>query len=113
MTTRVRGSGQDQQSDASAHLVAVETTTLVREVQRLRAENLQLAHALESRVVIEQAKGVLGERYKLTVTGAFELLRHAARSNRMNIHELARKVVSSPQTPDEFDRVLPPRVHAR
>lgn len=113
MSTRVRGDGQDQQPDASAHLIAVEPTALVREVQRLRAENLQLAHALESRVVIEQAKGVLVERYRLTVMAAFELLRHAARSNRMNIHELSRKVVSSPETPREFDRVLPPQVLAR
>jgi AmiR/NasT family two-component response regulator len=112
MNTHVQTNGQDQLNETAAHLVAVEPTALMREVKRLRTENLQLAHALESRVVIEQAKGILVERYRLTVMASFELLRHAARSNRMNIHELARKVVSSPETPHEFDRVLP-QVRAR
>ena len=96
-------------TDGATHLVAVETTTLVRELERLRSENEQLAQALESRVVIEQAKGVLRERYGLTLEASFELLRHAARSNRMSIHALAAKVVAEPRTPPEFARVLPAR----
>jgi len=109
MSTHVKGDARDGQPDTTAHLVAGESTALVREVERLRVENLQLAHALESRVVIEQAKGVLLERYGLTLDAAFELLRQAARSNRMDIHELARKVVSGPATPREFDRLPPPQ----
>ena len=93
---------------AAPHLVAVEPTSLVRELQRLRIENSQLTQALESRVVIEQAKGILRERYGLSLDAAFELLRHAARSNRMNIHALASNVVSMPETPPEFGRVPPP-----
>ena len=111
MSTDLRGDGHH--ADTSAHLVSVEPAALVQEVQRLRVQNLQLAHALESRVVIEQAKGILRERYGLTLEASFELLRHAARSNRMNIHELARKVVSASETPPEFGRVLPPQVRAR
>ena len=97
---------------AAPHLVAVEPTPLVRELQRLRVENAQLTQALESRIVIEQAKGVLRERYGLSLDAAFELLRHAARSNRMNIHALASKVVSTPETPPEFGRVSPPQPRA-
>jgi hypothetical protein len=111
MSTEVRRDAHA--ADTSAHLVSVEPAALVQEVQRLRVENLQLAHALESRVVIEQAKGILRERYGLTLEASFELLRHAARSNRMNIHELARKVVSAKETPSEFGRVLPPQVRTR
>ena len=111
MSTEVREDGHH--ADTAAHLVAVEPAALVQEVQRLRAENLQLAHALESRVVIEQAKGIIRERYGLTLEASFELLRHAARSNRMNIHELARKVVSAAETPPEFGRVLPPQIRTR
>jgi AmiR/NasT family two-component response regulator len=92
----------------SVSLVAVEPVALVREVQRLRNENGQLARALETRIVIEQAKGVLSERYRIPLEAAFELLRHAARSNRMNIHILAAKVVSASETPPEFGRVRPP-----
>jgi len=87
-------------------VVAVEPAALVRELKRLRLENARLTQALESRVVIEQAKGVLRERYSLSLESAFELLRHAARSNRMNIHELAAKVTASQETPPEFGRVL-------
>ena len=111
MSTELQGDGHD--TDTQAHLVAVEPTALVHEVQRLRVQNLQLAHALESRVVIEQAKGVLRERYSMTLPAAFELLRRAARSNRMNIHELATKVVTLPATPREFARVLPPKLQSR
>jgi AmiR/NasT family two-component response regulator len=90
---------------AAPRLVAVEPSTLVRELQRLRTENAQLTQALESRIVIEQAKGILRERYGLSLDAAFELLRHAARSNRVNIHALASKVISLDETPPEFGRV--------
>jgi ANTAR domain len=78
------------------------TTVLAR-----RASQLQ--EALDSRVIIEQAKGVLAERYSITVDDAFRLLRRTARSNRMRIHELATRVVASEQTPREFDVVRLPR----
>ena len=100
-------------TDGAAHLVAVEPSMLVRELRRLRAENSQLAQALESRIVIEQAKGILRERYGLTLEASFELLRHAARSNRMNIHALAARVVTESDTPAEFGRVLASRATLR
>jgi GAF domain-containing protein len=56
-----------------------------------RAEQLQ--YALDNRVVIEQAKGVLMERGGLDPSSAFELLRSAARSNRLKVGEIARRVV--------------------
>jgi AmiR/NasT family two-component response regulator len=63
----------------------------------------QLQQALESRIVIEQAKGVLAERFDLDVEEAFELLRRAARSNRLRIHELAAVVVASKTSPPEIE----------
>jgi transcriptional regulator with GAF, ATPase, and Fis domain len=54
----------------------------------------QLEYALNSRVVIEQAKGMLGERHDLPVEEAFGLLRRHARSNQQNLTELARAVVA-------------------
>jgi ANTAR domain len=77
----------------------VETAELEARIEQLTAERDQLAHALESRIVIEQAKGVLAERYKLPVDDAFLLLRKTARSARVRIHELARDVVSRRETP--------------
>jgi AmiR/NasT family two-component response regulator len=69
---------------------------------RLLVENQQLQTALESRIVIEQAKGVLAERFALGIDESFRLLRRAARNNRMPIHKLAGSVVASRQTPVEI-----------
>jgi AmiR/NasT family two-component response regulator len=60
----------------------------------------QLEHALQSRVVIEQAKGILSERLKLSLAEAFEVLRRAARSNGLKAHVVARQIVDEPETPD-------------
>jgi ANTAR domain len=65
----------------------------------------QLQRALTSRIEIEQAKGILAERFRLRLDDAFELLRRAARTNRMKVHDLAREVVSSPQTPTAVESV--------
>jgi GAF domain-containing protein len=57
------------------------------------AEQLQIA--LESRVVIEQAKGVIAERLGVDVEIAFAKLRKAARDHNRRLSELAREVVVS------------------
>jgi hypothetical protein len=69
------------------------------ELESLRERVSQLEHALESRVVVEQAKGILAERFHLAVDDAFLVLRYAARSSRRDIHEVAREVVTSRVTP--------------
>jgi hypothetical protein len=69
------------------------------EVAELRARVAQLQSALETRIVVEQAKGILSERFLLTVDEAFLLLRYAARSSRANLHELAREVISTRTAP--------------
>jgi hypothetical protein len=61
-----------------------------------RAEQLQ--QALDSRIVIEQAKGVLAERMKCDASAAFDVLRRAARSSRRKLPELAAEVVASAGT---------------
>jgi len=76
----------------------VETSTST-ELTELRARVAQLQTALETRIVVEQSKGVLAERFQLTVEDAFLLLRYAARSSRTNIHELAQEIVESGTTP--------------
>jgi hypothetical protein len=61
-----------------------------------RGENVagQLQSALTSRVVIEQAKGLLAERLQISIDDAFEMLRSAARSRNRLLSELARDVAS-------------------
>jgi AmiR/NasT family two-component response regulator len=78
-------------------------------VASLLDKNQQLQQALESRIVIEQAKGVLAERYRMGVDDAFELLRRSARNNRIRLHALAAAVVGSHETPAE---IPPPDIAA-
>lgn len=49
----------------------------------------QLQHALDSRVVIEQAKGKLSERLGIGVTDAFEVMRRHARSRGRKLRDVA------------------------
>jgi GAF domain-containing protein len=53
----------------------------------------QLQHALTSRVIIEQAKGVLAERMGLSTEQAFTALRSHARSHNQPLTDLARAVI--------------------
>ena len=63
----------------------------------------QLQHALDHRVLIEQAKGVVMERRKLDEQAAFELLRGHARSARMHLDEVARQVLRGERLPGRKD----------
>ena len=81
---------------ADARAAVVELTRTLRE---LRERNSQLQRALETRIHIEQAKGVLAERLNLTIDDAFDVLRRAARSSQTRLHDLAERVVESSATP--------------
>ena len=58
----------------------------------------QLQAALNSRILIEQAKGVLAERRHLDMEQAFTLLRTEARNTNRRLSELARAVVDGSAT---------------
>jgi GAF domain-containing protein len=63
----------------------------VRQHQRT-AEQLQ--QALTTRLIIEQAKGVLANQREISVDEAFALLRKHSRDRNTRIHEVARNVIS-------------------
>ena len=63
----------------------------------LLERTIQLQRALTSRVVLEQAKGILAERHGITMEDAFSRLRDQARSSRLNIHVLAAEMVAAAQ----------------
>ncbi len=58
----------------------------------------QLQTALNSRVIIEQAKGVIAERRHLDMDQSFTLLRSTARTTNRRLSDLARAVVDRSET---------------
>jgi len=79
-----------------------------RNVRRSDAVAEQLQGALNSRVVIEQAKGKLAERLSMDMDQAFTLLRDYARNSNQRLTEVARNFVNS----DTADFPPPPRRRA-
>ncbi|MFF3987929.1 ANTAR domain-containing protein [Streptomyces sp. NPDC001797] len=65
-----------------------------RTLEQSHVENSQLETALTSRILVEQAKGVLAERWNTSVDDAFEVFRSYARSRRMRLSELATRIIS-------------------
>lgn len=94
------GGGSSQEATAAiGRLLSVTQATYERRAQ--------LEHALQSRVAIEQAKGIVAERYGLEPDEAFQLIRRAARSHRMKLHDLVRAIRPGEESPPELAAVLP------
>ncbi|RSN54624.1 transcription antitermination regulator [Amycolatopsis sp. WAC 04182] len=64
-----------------------------RELRHYRTLSEQLQKALDSRIIIEQAKGMLAERVGVDVGTAFRRLRSFARNSNRKLSEVARGVV--------------------
>jgi GAF domain-containing protein len=80
-------------------LADVATIGLLHERSMRRSDTLneQLQTALNSRVVIEQAKGKLAERLGIDMNQAFTLLRDQARNRNQRLSDLARAFVNGTQ----------------
>jgi GAF domain-containing protein len=82
---------------AAARVLAdVATAYLVRAGELAEARKLgeQLQHALDSRVVIEQAKGMLSRDHSIPVDAAFDLLRSHSRRSNTPLRQVAHAVVN-------------------
>lgn len=64
-------------------------------LQRQEVLAQQLQSALNSRVIIEQAKGVIAERGGISMGEAFDRLRSTARSSQRPMAEVVRSVIES------------------
>jgi hypothetical protein len=92
--------------DGSAEEAAAAVGRLLAVTQATYERRAQLEHALQSRVAIEQAKGIVAERYGLDLEEAFDLIRRAARTNRMKLHDLVRSIRPGEDTPVELAALL-------
>ncbi|ROR73828.1 ANTAR domain-containing protein [Bogoriella caseilytica] len=73
---------------ATAYLINASTNRQHTEL------NKQLSLALDSRVVIEQAKGIIAEHCGVAVAQAFEMIRNHARRHNLKVRDLADAIVS-------------------
>jgi len=87
-------------------LADVATIGLLQEQSVHRAELLteQLQGALNSRVIIEQAKGALSRTHGVDVDAAFTLLRGYARNHNRKLVDVARAVLTEPSSVPDLSR---------
>ena len=81
-------------------LADVATISLLHERSMRHSDTLneQLQTALNSRVIIEQAKGKLAERLHLDMDQAFSLLRQYARARNLRLSEVAQAFIDGTET---------------
>jgi GAF domain-containing protein len=87
---------------AAQALADVATIAILQHRAAVQAHivNEQLNHALNSRIVIEQAKGMLAERAGLDMDHAFSWLRAHARSHNLLLVDVAQSVLDGTLAPD-------------
>jgi GAF domain-containing protein len=73
-----------------------------RAIRRGEVLNEQLQVALNSRVIIEQAKGVVAQLLGLEMDAAFDVLRSHARQHSLRLVDVARATVHGELGPDEL-----------
>jgi hypothetical protein len=90
------GSLSDADVAMGQALADVATIGILRErsLREAQVVSESLQAALSSRVVIEQAKGMVAARGGVTVDEGFELLRRQARNTNSRLHEVAESVIA-------------------
>lgn len=74
-----------------------------RAASEIQLVNEQLNHALNSRIVIEQAKGMLAERLDLTLEQGFAAVRRHARNHNLRLADVANDIVTGRLRPADLD----------
>ena len=82
--------------EAAQALADVATIALLqhRATHEAQVLNEQLSHALNTRIVIEQSKGIIAEREGVAIEEAFGLLRGHARNHNLLLADVARGVIA-------------------
>jgi len=88
------------QAFADVATIAVLAHRSADEAQRV---NEQLSVALNTRIVVEQAKGVIAEAANVRMEAAFERLRRHARNHNLRLTELASDIATRSMPVDQLD----------
>ena len=88
------------QAFADVATIAILQSRASREAQIV---NEQLTQALNSRIVIEQAKGMVAERLGVDMAAAFARLRRHARSHNLRLADVANDVIVGAINPSALD----------
>jgi GAF domain-containing protein len=98
----VPGEWTEEDTNAATVLADMATSYVAHASQLDQAVRLneQLQAALESRVIIEQAKGLVAGERGVSLSEAFELLRRHARSHHASLRAVAAAVVEAGFRPD-------------
>ena len=93
---REPGEMRENDVDAAQALADVATIAILQHRAALEAQvlNDQLNHALNSRIVIEQAKGMVAERLGVDMQQAFSTLRRYARNHNARLADVAQNVIA-------------------
>jgi AmiR/NasT family two-component response regulator len=94
---------------AGQAMADVATIAVLQHRAALEAQiiNEQLNHALNSRVVIEQAKGMLSERVGIDLDQAFGRLRSHARNHNLRLVDVAQVVLDGRLSGDTLNPASP------
>ena len=96
---------QEDDIAAAQALADVATIAILQHRAAIEAQvlNEQLGQALNTRIVIEQAKGVIAERRRLTMEEAFAHLRTHARNHNRRLADVAREVIAGTLPAEALD----------
>lgn len=81
---------------------AIVRSHLLEENARLQEETLEMKRQLETRKLVERAKGILQDKYGLSEKDAYDRLRNESRRLRRPIRELAEAVVTTEELAREI-----------
>ena len=97
--------------DVAQAFADVATIAILQQRASLEAQvvNGQLNTALNSRIVIEQAKGMIAERNGLNMEQSFARLRNHARHHQLRLADLAASIIAGEFAPSGLDPLVPPR----
>jgi GAF domain-containing protein len=106
-----RDPGEMRQADVEAAQALADVATIAilqhRAGLEAQAVNQQLNHALNSRIIVEQAKGMIAERLGVTLGEAFAILRGHARDPNLRLVDVAHNVITGTLTATALHRSLP------